>query len=225
MSDPETIKILLDSLTGTLSDLSSKFDRIIDSNIRIEQQGASLQDKTTTVVQRTQQIEEIRSLFFAANKQFEELQRMLIGAIGQLNTHGSDIRQCLRNTEEALKTLEGDGNLDLGIRANVREILEIIRSRNPDFIAIKQDLQEVKVATHDLPIGLQDVSTVKRAIGPFGKLMELIRKPLAIALILLGILGAIMGVWETLDFYKGKLNEKQKVEKQVSTPSNTTTNR
>ena len=79
MSDPDTIQILLDALTGTLRDLSLKFEQVAITCNRIEQQHQHTSERIQLMQQQLQQLQELRPQIVA-------LQTSLHAAIATLTT-------------------------------------------------------------------------------------------------------------------------------------------
>jgi len=96
MNDPETIKILLDALTGTLKDLSTKFDHVVGSQSRVE---AHLTTLDSNMVQQTTALNESRD---------------------QLDQIKKDLQSALATVAAVQRTVDGDGKNDEGIKGDTK---------------------------------------------------------------------------------------------------------
>lgn len=137
MSDPDTIQILLSALTGTLKDLSSKFDQVLLIANHIEQQSRDSDAKIAEIQKQITKIDDLKT-------QIRDMQASVNGAITTINSSNTNIL-----------------NDEFGLKRTSEKIDE-----------------------------------VDNKIKPVSKLSRQIGKPLALAFLIVAIIGSVLGLRE-----------------------------
>ena len=178
MNDNETLKILLDALTGTLSDLSSKFERVVGSQDRLENHLSSI-DKTMTA----------QTNAITTSRENIELIR-------------KDLNAALETVKAVERQLQGDGRLDDGIRGDLKALKEKATTEL-DNLKEKIDGSGKEDADGKTDIGIHgDVKFIRANMGWVSRLSEWIRKPGVIVSILIGVIIVVAGIKQGWDAFK-----------------------
>ena len=177
MNDNEPIKILLDALTGTLSDLSSKFERVVGSQDRLETHLSSI-DKTMTA----------QAAALTSSRENIELIR-------------KDLNAALETIKAVERQLQGDGH-DPGVRGDLKELKEKATS---DLTYLTQSIDGDGKTDPDgkRNVGIGgDIKFIRANMGWVSWVANSIRKPVVILGIIIGVGVAAYGVKQGWDSVK-----------------------
>ena len=209
MNENEPIKILLDALTGTLSDLSSKFERVVGSQDRLENHLSSI-DKTITsqaaaMSTSRETIELIRKDLNAALETVKAVERQLQGDGHDLGVRG-DLKELKDTAIQDLGYLKGqirgDDKQDNGIRGDLKGLKETAIA-DLTYLKEKIDGTGKEDAAGETDIGIDgNIKFIRSNMGWVSQLSAWIRKPAVIIGLLIGMVVVIAGFKQGFDAFK-----------------------